>query len=213
MSEDRFVAAIAGHVLAAAGARREMLASIVAVAQRIFLARAASIALLDEGHGDFVFEAVAGEGEASLIGARFPFGQGIAGVVAQTGEAAIVDDLARDPRFARDVAEQTGYVPNAMMVAPLLSGEETLGVLSVLDRGETGRSSLQELELLAAFADQAALALALGDAARRAAGVLGEGGEDITAVAALAGRLDGLEGERREAGVRLLAALNVLLKG
>ena len=211
MNQDRFTAAIAGQVLAAAAARREMLTSIVTVAQRIFLARAASIALLDDESGDFVFEAVAGEGERSLVGVRFPTGQGIAGMVAQTGEATIIDDLTRDPRFARNVAEQTGYVPHAMMVAPLLHDEDTLGVLSVLDRGQTGRSSLQELELLSAFANQAALALTLGQAATRAADVIENGDDDIAVVARLAGRLDALSGERRDAAIRLLAALNTLL--
>lgn len=211
MSAERFVAAIAGQVLAAAGARRELLASIVGVSQRIFLARAASIALLDESTNDFVFTAVAGEGDTSLIGVRFPYGHGIAGLVAQTSEPTIIDDLTRDPRFARNVAEQTGYVPTAMMVAPLLRGERTLGVLSVLDRGQTGRSSLQELQLLTAFADQAALAVDLSQSARRAADLLDNAEDDLAAVATLTRRLDTLHGERREAGTRLLAALNDLL--
>ena len=59
----------------------------------------------------------------------------------------VVDDLTNDPRFARGVAEESGYVPTAMMVAPLLGEEDTLGVLSVLDRGRTGRTSLEELNL------------------------------------------------------------------
>ena len=64
-------------------------------------------------------------------------------------------------------------MPTAMMVAPLLGEEDTLGVLSVLDRGRTGRTSLEELNLLGAFAEQAALALALGESAGRAAALPG----------------------------------------
>ena len=63
-------------------------------------------------------------GAERLLGSTFPFGEGIAGTVAQTGEAMVVDDLSNDPRFARSVAEGSGYVPNAIMVAPLL-GEES----------------------------------------------------------------------------------------
>lgn len=213
MSDDRFTAAVAAEVLAASGRRHELLQSIVEVARAIFLAEAASIAMLDEAADQFVFEALAGRGE-DMAGARFKAGQGVAGAVAQSGEALIIDDLSGDPRFARSVAERTGYVPSAMMVAPLLRGERTLGVLSVLDRGDTGRSGLQELGLLSAFADQAALALEMGEAAQRASALV-EGAEDaqVAAVGRLVRRLEAADVERREAGNRLLAALDDLLAG
>lgn len=189
--------------------RQLLLASIVEVARAIFRAEASSIALLDEDAGDFVFAAVAGQGQGTLEGIRFRAGTGLAGSVAQSGEPLIVDDLSRDPRFARNVAEDTGYVPNAMMIAPLLRGEDVLGTLSVLDRGETGRNSLEELGLLCAFADQAALAVALGIAAERAAVLDGEG--ELAAVARIVERLEGADEQRREAGLALLAALERLL--
>ena len=207
-----FRAAIAGSVLAAAGARRELLQSIADAARGIFLAQAASIAVLDEAAHDFVFEAVAGEGDTALLGKRFPAGEGIAGAVAERGEAVAINDLSQDPRFARDIAAETGYVPNAMMVSPLLREERTLGVLSVLDRGATGRSTLQELELLSAFAAQAAIAVDLSEAARRASVLLEQdAGADETALARLVDALDGLEGRRRDAATRLMASLTDLL--
>ena len=189
--------------------RRALLQSIVGVAQAIFLAQAASIAVVDEEAGDFVFEAVSGAGE-SIVGLRFPVGQGLAGYVAQSGEPLIIDDLSTDPRVARQLAEQTGYVPNAMMVAPLLQDERTLGVLEVLDRGQTGRSGFQELQLLVRFADQAAVALELSDVTRRSGEALGHGGAS-TALTALARRLDGLDGRRRAAAERLVEDLLELL--
>ena len=102
----------------------------------------------------FVFEAVSGRGEW-MVGARFSAGEGIAGAVAHDGEAVEVPDLTRDPRFARDLAERTGYVPRAMMVAPLRARGEIRGVLSVLDRGDEAEGT----QTLSAFADLAALAL------------------------------------------------------
>ena len=212
MSEERFSSAVAGQVLAGAGARQALLQSIADVARAIFLARAASIAVLDPATRVFRFEAVAGEGAQRLVGSTFPFGEGIAGTVAQTGESMVVDDLTRDPRFARGVAEESGYVPGAIMVAPLLGDEDTLGVLSVLDRGRTERSTIQELELLEAFAVQAALAVQLGEGAARAAQLLsGSADDDVGRVAALASRLDTLDGPRRAAAVRLLDALGELI--
>jgi GAF domain-containing protein len=215
VTDDPLRAVLAGQVLAGATARQELLQSIVDVARAIFLAKAASIAVLDERAGEFCFEAVAGEGGDTLLGFRFPAGHGIAGVVAQTGEPLIVDDLSGDPRFARGIAEGTGYVPRAMMVAPLLHEDDTLGTLSVLDRGRTGRSTMQELDLLVAFSDQAALALQLGEAARRAAAMLqgAEGDGDIAGLAALAGAVRALTGERHAAAVRMVEDLGTILRG
>jgi GAF domain-containing protein len=138
---------------------RDLLQSIVEVARAIFGAAASSVFLLDEPAGELVFEAVAGEGQDFLIGTRMPANRGIAGWVVSSGQAIIADDLAENRTFARDLAESTRYVPDALMAAPLLSAGEVLGVLSVIDPAEQSRSSLGDLDLLALFANQAATAL------------------------------------------------------
>ena len=211
MTEERFSSAVGAQLLAAASARRELLTSIVETARAIFIAEASSVAIADDEAEELVFEAVAGRGDADLVGQRFPLGQGIAGSVMMTGEPLILDDVSRDPRFARDLAEGTGYVPNRLMVAPLIHGEDVLGALSVLDRGETGRSSLQEMRLLSQFARQAAIAIELTAVAGRARTLVAGGADELAAVARLAERLDGLDGSRREAGLRLIDALEALL--
>ena len=61
-------AAVAAGVMAAEGEQRALLGSIVSVARAIFQAKAASIFLYDEEADELVFEAVAGEGEQSLVG-------------------------------------------------------------------------------------------------------------------------------------------------
>jgi GAF domain-containing protein len=109
--------------------------------------------LLDEAAGELVFEAVAGEGE-SLLGTRIPAARGIAGWVAQSGEALAIEDVSADPRFARDVAEQTGYVPKGLIAVPLIAQDRVIGVLSVLDRPEQAAFSVAESDLLSLFATQ-----------------------------------------------------------
>ncbi|HEY9389997.1 MAG TPA: GAF domain-containing protein [Mycobacteriales bacterium] len=140
----------------------ELLRSIVDVARAIFGAAASSIFLLDEATNELVFQAVSGQGEDFLVGTRFPANRGIAGWVVASGEALVVDDLASNAAFARDLAESTRYVPQALMAAPLIS-DDVIGVLEVLDPVPQSRSSLGELDLLALFARQAAVALRLAD--------------------------------------------------
>src|SRR5205823_1721122 len=124
----------------------------------------------------------------------------------------VLEDVAQSPHFARDVAEGTGYVPNGLMAVPLLHGERALGVLEVLDRRQEDRFTFAEMELLGLFANQAAIALDLLRSARRARAALEGAGGKALAVAGLAETLDDLEGERAEAGRRLLVDLARILR-
>lgn len=211
MAEDDLRAAVAAGALAAREGHRPLLQAIVEVARAIFGARAASVMLLDEATAELVFEAVTGEGEDTLVGRRIPSGTGIAGWVAQSGQPLVVEDVARDPRFAVQEARRTGYVPKGLMAAPLLLQERVLGVLNVLDRPERRRFSVAEMDLLGLFANQAAVALDLLFQARRIEALLAASGDELEAVAGLAVRIDRLDDERRAAGVRLLEDLAEIL--
>jgi len=137
----------------------ELLRSVVDVARAFFGAAASSVFLLDEARHELVFQAVSGQGENALVGRRLPATSGIAGWVVMSGEPVIVDDLSRSNDFDRDFAKSTRYVPDGLMAAPLTHGDRVLGVLEVLDPAPQCRSSLDELDLLALFARQAAVAL------------------------------------------------------
>ncbi|WP_217924934.1 GAF domain-containing protein [Miltoncostaea oceani] len=204
-------AAVAAAALGADEAHRELLDSVVQTARAIFGARASSVFLLDEPAGELVFAAVSGEGEADLIGRRFPAGTGIAGFTLASRQPLVLDDVSRDPRFSRAAAESTGYVPRGLMSVPLLRGDRAIGVLQVLDR-QAGRFGLAEMELLGLFAGQAAAALDVLERARRARAVLDDGDDRLAAVARLAEALDRTGGRRGDAADRLLAALGDLMR-
>lgn len=188
---------------------RELLQSVVDVARAIFQAKAASVFLLDDATDELVFEAVSGAGEQELVGQRFPSSTGIAGWALVTRQPLVVDDLASDPRFARQAAESTGYVPNAIVAVPLLVDERTIGVLEVLDRPTGKPFGLADMDLLTMFAHQAAIGLDLLRSARAAqAATAGEG------PAAIGGRLAALveEADDHGATLALLEALERVLR-
>jgi len=211
MSED-LKAAVAAGVVGSQESFRELLQSVVEVARAIFGAEASSIFLLDEQSDELVFEAIAGQGAEKLLGQRFPSSTGIAGWVLVTRQPLVIEDVTEDPRFAKDVAEQTGYVPKGLMAAPLLHEERALGVLEVLDRPQRSQFSLVEMDLLGLFANQAAIALDLLQRARRAESMLAESGEGAEVVARLAATVDSLEDEQRAAGLKLLGAVEEVLR-
>jgi GAF domain-containing protein len=204
-------AAVAAGVGGSEESFRGLLAAIVEVARSIFGAKASSILLLDEETEELVFEAVVGEGEDTLLETRFPAGKGIAGWVLATQTPLVIEDVQQDPRFAKDVAEDTGYVPSGLMAAPLMHEERALGVLSVLDRPEQSLFSLKEMELLGLFAHQASIAVDLLLKARKANRVLEQSGGDLEVVSRLAAVIDALEDSRREAGLRLLHEIAAML--
>jgi GAF domain-containing protein len=206
---DELRSAVAAGVLGAEKDYRELLRSIVEVARAIFRAKASSIFLLDEESDELVFEAVAGEGSELLVGRRFPSSTGIAGFVLVSRQPLVIEDVLEDPRFSRETAESTGFVPKGLMAVPLLHEERALGVLEVLDRPSDARFTLAEMDLLGLFANQAAIALDLLQRARRAQETLADEG-DLAVLARLAQKL---EEHREEAGDALafLAALEKVL--
>ena len=187
--------------------RRAMLQSIVALVLAVFGAKACSIMRFDEKSRELVFEAVAGEGEDTLVGRRIPASTGIAGWSLASEEPISIDDVLSHPRFDREVAEQTGYVPTKLTVFPLLYGEESLGVLSVLDAGATAHFGLAGMESLAHFASHAAMTLAAVQAARRA-----QASRDEAPLQALAEAIDSLDEQGRRRALTLIAALEPLIR-
>lgn len=192
------------------GAER-LLSSLAETARRLFGARACSLALLSEDGDELVYTTASGSGADAVTGLRMPAGRGIAGWVVQSGQPVAVSDVRADPRFAPDVAQATGYVPEAIVAAPVVSDAGILGVLTVLDR-DAGRPGAQDdLLLLQVFCDQAAIALESARSFRRVSDVLlraladaaGDGSslahqlagaatathDDLTEVAALLARL------------------------
>jgi GAF domain-containing protein len=149
-----------------------LLRSLAETARRLLGARACSLALLSEDGTELVYTTAVGDGAEAVAGLRLPVGRGIAGWVVQSGQPVAVSDVGSDPRFAPDVASATGYVPQSLVAAPVVSESEVLGVLSVLDRDATRPGADDDLLLLQVFCQQAAIALETARSFRQVADVL-----------------------------------------
>ncbi|GAW49953.1 MULTISPECIES: S8 family serine peptidase [unclassified Nocardioides] len=104
--------------------------------RRMLDAAACSVAVVAPDRETLRYVAADGEGAAEIVGVELPVGRGLAGWVATSGQAIAVREARADARFAADVAERTGYVPDAVLVAPFLAADgEVRGVLTLLDPG------------------------------------------------------------------------------
>lgn len=221
------VAALLGPAVRPSGTDR-LLAAVTQTARGVFGAQACSLAMLSDDESELVYTTAAGAGAQDITGRRMPSTRGVAGWVVMSGQPVAIDDLQADPRFARGVAEDTGYVPTALLAAPIEVDGEVLGVMTVLDRDAGRPGAEQDLALLSLYANQTALALrsarvfadlgqvllsALADAATNgseladallsAAADLPPADRDLTELAALIAVLDRQGPGERRLAVRL----------
>ena len=122
-------------------------------------AEACSIFLPDPATGELVIHSAHGESAPKFGSLRVPPGKGIVGAAMKDRKMIRVDDVSRDPRFYSQADEQTGWKTKALLAAPLLDGEECIGVIEFLN--PQGRPSFQreDEELMEYFAGLVSSAL------------------------------------------------------
>jgi signal transduction histidine kinase len=87
---------------------------------------------------------------------RFRVGEGLPGLVAQTGEAVVSGNLANDPRFERDAVVKAGFQQIACL--PMKSSGNMVGVLNVATLSQTPFDG-RDIQLLTAVGNWAGLAI------------------------------------------------------
>lgn len=133
----------------------------VASIRALYGAAACSCALVDEDGAVLRYVAADGEGATAIIGVELPVSRGVAGWAVMSGQPISIRDVSTDPRFARDVAESTNYVPQSMLAAPVFDADgEVLGVVSVLD-ATVEAASEWTLAVLGTLASQVGMLLTL----------------------------------------------------
>jgi signal transduction histidine kinase len=116
----------------------------------------ATLYLLDEHKRELHSRIVQGEDVRSI---RLKMGQGIAGHVAQTGKASLVNDPYADPRFNPEWDMTSGYRTRSILAVPMKNHlGRTIGVIQVLNK-RSGPFTDHDAVVLAALATQAAIAI------------------------------------------------------
>jgi GAF domain-containing protein len=166
-----------------------LLEMIVRTAAHVIKARTGSLLLVDEAAQELVFEVATVEDLSRLKNLRVPLGEGIAGLVAMTGQPMAIADVQSDPRHAHDIARQTGYLPRSLLCVPLQYEDRVIGVLELLDKEGADGFDASDMHALALFAGQAAVAIEQSRAQQSLAalvqellGSIGQGGGDTAAV-------------------------------
>lgn len=118
-----------------------------------------SLLLVDEETEELVFVVAHGALANTLVGFRIPRGQGIAGWVAANKEAAMVQNVHRDPRFSPQVDQTFDFRTNSLLCVPIVYGRSVLGVIQALNKEEGEPFTDADLTLLGVVAQLAATAM------------------------------------------------------
>src|SRR5271165_1703832 len=119
-----------------------------------------SLLLMDLDRNELYFQIATGKGSDALKDVRIKVGQGLAGWVAQSGEAVVVPDTTKDSRFFAEVDEKTRMETRSIVAVPVRFREQCLGVIELINCvGPEGVFSQRDLALLEALADYAAIAI------------------------------------------------------
>jgi putative methionine-R-sulfoxide reductase with GAF domain len=132
---------------------KSLLHKVMSYTEEILNNEVSAVMLLDPEKKELYWEVSRGEKSEYFEGKQtLPLGHGIAGHVAQTGEAVLLNDVNKDPRWDSSYDEKTGFRTRSMICMPVKFHGDILGVIEVINKkaGEFTSRDLWILEVLAA---------------------------------------------------------------
>jgi len=132
---------------------RPLLNKVMSLSEEILNNEVSAVMLLDPVKKELYWEISRGEKSEFFEGRQtLPVGQGIAGYVAQTGEAVLINDVNKDPRWDGSYDEKSKFRTRSMICVPVKFHGDILGVIEVINKkgGEFTSRDLRILEVLAA---------------------------------------------------------------
>ena len=117
-----------------------------------------SLLMVDEAAQDLYYAIAVGEDSASLRGLRVPLGQGVAGWVASTGNPLVVPNVLLDPHWSTFARNHPDLDIHSIACVPIRSGENTLGVIQLLN-SKLDLLSEYSISFLRILCDYAAIAI------------------------------------------------------
>jgi hypothetical protein len=126
-------------------------------AAKLVSSEESSVLLFDEDKRSLHFTTASGD-KAPIL-KNIPLTEdngGIAWWVAQTGEPAIVNDVASDPRRPASVDGITGFVTRSLLAVPIIWNAEVLGVLEAVNKRTGTKFTHLDLQLFILLSNQIA---------------------------------------------------------
>ena len=137
----------------------ELLDIIVQVVTELTNTENASIMLVDEETGELHFAAVSGELSANVKPVVVPMEGSIAGTIVAENKPLLIRDVQNDPRWYQGADQESGFVTRSIVGVPMQVRGQVIGVVEAVNKLGDEELSWEDVEILTALANQAAIAI------------------------------------------------------
>jgi len=141
------------------GDLQELLTTIISIVTSELLCEECSVLLYNEQNNEFEFFTAVGETGMELVKERFPADKGIAGRALRDRTTQVVNDVQSDPDFYGNIDKDHDFKTRSILAAPLISGDEPVGVINALNKVESKFFDKEDDQILSAIADEVAMAV------------------------------------------------------
>lgn len=152
----------------------KLLETTVKTATSIIGAEFGALCLLNERADELVFEVVISGASKELKQFHMSTDEGIAGYVARTRQPMMVNDVANNQNWNKQVGQKARVAPRNMIAAPMQRGERLIGVLEICNKTGTEMFLDTDLENLILFANQASIEVELSHSHRTVTALVAE---------------------------------------
>ncbi len=135
-----------------------LLENIVNSAMNLTSAELGALLLFDE-EGRLRIKVSSGIHSEEMTNRVVQSGDGFATVVAETGYAALSNNVSTDPRYNAEFDRETGYETMSIICVPLIYSNEIIGALELRNKMQ-GKFTEHDEAILSSLADQAGLSIA-----------------------------------------------------
>jgi len=132
---------------------KALLGKVMSLTEELLNNEVSAVMLADPLKKELYWEVSRGDKSEFFEGKQtLPLGKGIAGNVALTGEAVLLNDVHQDPRWDASYDEKTGFRTRSMICVPIKFHDKILGIIEIINKKEGDFTSrdLRVLEVLAA---------------------------------------------------------------
>jgi GAF domain len=141
------------------GDLQETLNTIISIVTSELNCEECSVLLYDEGNDEFEFFTAVGQTGVELVKKRFPANRGIAGRALRERKTQVVNDVQNDADFFRSFDDEHAFRTRSIVAAPMIAGEEPVGILNAINKDETKYFDRVDDQILSSIADEVALAV------------------------------------------------------
>jgi signal transduction histidine kinase/transcriptional regulator with GAF, ATPase, and Fis domain len=136
-----------------------LLKSILQSASEIINCESGGLIMRDESTDELAFKVAVGPVAQTLLNLRLSQDISLFGKVMESKEPLMVNDAQGLEEWSEIYGKQTGFVTHGVLIVPLQVMDQMIGAIVVINKRDTSSFSMDDQDLLTAFASQAGIAI------------------------------------------------------